>query len=542
MGLYKLLLADDEEEIRDGIIQKLDWKSLGFEVVSSADNGVEALEVLEQTALDVIMTDIRMPFMDGLEFIEKAVEMQPAVKIIVFSGFDDFEYAQRAIKLGVEEYILKPVSAKQLEDALKKLKDKMDAELEKKRNINRLLENYEESFPVMREQFLISLMEGYVTKEQVEIKATQYHVNTAVNYWTIVLVSADEAPITDEVRLNHSFYGKEELIPISLKQIIDGILGRFHKINSFFYSDQIVVIVELEWETEISRLMNEVNEVCKEGKKIIGLDIAAGIGGLYSELTDLMYSYEEAGTALEYSALFCKEGNHTAYIKDIEPEERNIRIQFGEKEERVLVHAIKTGNQQTIENQISGFFSQLEQSRLPFHQYQIHILELLTVILNITNAYQLNLEEIFGEGLNYISTVLGLHSLGQIQKWIVSTCIKISHLMQQGRMDAGNILIRHAKQFVEENYTDPSVSVERLCDELHVSPAYFSTIFKKEAGTSFVSYLTDMRLEKAIHLLDTTADKTYIIAAKVGYMEPNYFSYVFKKKYGVSPSKYRNRS
>ena len=121
MEYYKILLVDDELEIRDGMIQKLDWHQLGYDVAAAAENGVEALEKADQVQPDVIMTDIRMPFMDGLEFIEKVIERLPAVKIIVFSGFDDFEYAQQAINLGVEEYILKPISARQLEESLIKL-------------------------------------------------------------------------------------------------------------------------------------------------------------------------------------------------------------------------------------------------------------------------------------------------------------------------------------------------------------------------------------------------------------------------------------
>lgn len=153
MEYYKILLVDDELEIRDGMIQKLDWHQLGYDVAAAAENGVEALEKADQVQPDVIMTDIRMPFMDGLEFIEKVIERLPAVKIIVFSGFDDFEYAQKAINLGVEEYILKPISAKQLEESLIKLKKKMDEELARKRDIAILRRSYEESFPILREQF-----------------------------------------------------------------------------------------------------------------------------------------------------------------------------------------------------------------------------------------------------------------------------------------------------------------------------------------------------------------------------------------------------
>lgn len=540
MEYYKILLADDETEIRDGMIRKLDWNALGFEIAGAAENGIEALELLEQTEPDVILTDIKMPFMDGLEFIEKAVEILPSVKIIVFSGFDDFEYAQRAIKLNVEEYMLKPISAKQLAQTLLSLKEKMDNELQKKQDMDALRRSYEESFPILQEQFLINLIEGYVARNQIAVKAKRYRMNEEVNFRSVMVVSVDQSPIVEEEYFKNTFRGREELIPISLKQTIDRILGRFHTAYSFQYSEFVVVIVELEWESQITMLMNEVNEVCKESRQITGLNVSAGIGGLYEELADIRYSYKEARDALEYSALFCKDGRHTAYIKDVQPDD-SAKIQFTEEEERVLSYAVKTGDRGKIEDQIDFFFMELEKSMLPFHLYQIHILELFTMILKIINIYHLDTKDIFGEETNYVSTVLGLHSLSQIQKWFVNACLKISGLIQKERLDSGKTLANKAKDFVEKHYQDTTLSVETMCEELHVSPAYFSTVFKKETGTSFVSYLTEVRLKEAVRLLDTTVDKTYIIASQVGYQEPNYFSYVFKKQYGVSPSKYRNR-
>lgn len=160
MSYYKILLADDEEEIREGIVQKIDWENLGYTVVGSAENGLEALEKAEHLRPDVVITDIRMPFMDGLELGEKLRVFLPSAKLIFFSGYDDFEYAQKAIQLNAAEYILKPVNAAELTETLKKLKSRMDLEFAEKRDVETLRRNYTESLPVLREQFLVGLMEG----------------------------------------------------------------------------------------------------------------------------------------------------------------------------------------------------------------------------------------------------------------------------------------------------------------------------------------------------------------------------------------------
>ena len=133
-------------------------------------------------------------------------------------------------------------------------------------------------------------------------------------------------------------------------------------------------------------------------------------------------------------------------------------------------------------------------------------------------------------------------SLDDLGGWIFEACYKISLMIKRERMDSAKLPADRTKEFIKEHYMESDISVETLCNYLHVSPAYFSTIFKKETGVSFITYLTDLRMEEAIKLLNTTDDKTYIISSKVGYTEPNYFSYVFKKHFGVSPSKYRSTS
>lgn len=542
MGIYKVLIADDEAEIRDGMIQRLDWGVLGFAVAASAENGVEALEMLEQTKPDVIMTDIKMPFMDGLEFIEKAVEMLPTVKIIVFSGFDDFEYAQKAIRLNVEEYLLKPISSAQLTQSLVKLKKKMDKELEERRNIDLLRESYKESYPIMREQFLAGILERTIPRQQIFQKAKQYQIDSERRLRAVVLIAADREPIVEVKEQASLFSGREELVPLAIRQITESVLDRFHKVDYLLHQDYIAGIVQLTGESQISILMNEINEICRESRSVTGMEVAAGIGSPVQSLEEISYSYREAENAVEYSMLRGRpKGGESVYIKDVEPEDIAGRLQFSEVEERAFFRAVKSGDEEKIRQQTESFFHKLEQSRLPNHRYQTHVFELFTLVMRLADIYHLDLKEVFGGETNYISRLFGLHSLGQIKKWFMQGCIKLGHMIQKEQANAGETLISRAKEYVEDNFQNTALSVERLCEELHVSPAYFSTVFKKQTGKSFVSYLTEVRLNEAVHLLDTTADKTYIIAAKVGYAEPNYFSYVFKKKYGVAPSRYRKQ-
>ena len=179
MNPYKIMLVDDEEEVRTSIIRKIDWQDAGFEVIGDAENGKEALEKIEQNEPDVVLTDIRMPYMDGLEMAENIRQRYPSIKIVIFSGFDEFEYAKKAIKLNVIEYILKPVNVEELTAILKKIKKNLDEEIEQKRNVTLLRESYIKSLPALREHFLNDLIQGGMEETQIEEKLNEYAIDVA---------------------------------------------------------------------------------------------------------------------------------------------------------------------------------------------------------------------------------------------------------------------------------------------------------------------------------------------------------------------------
>ena len=204
-----------------------------------------------------------------------------------------------------------------------------------------------------------------------------------------------------------------------------------------------------------------------------------------------------------------------------------------------MLNAIKISSEDEISEAIDSLFKKTEDLLLPFNQYRIYLMEIMTSLLKLVQTYAFDIEEIFGENFNAYSYLESFNSIHEVKKWIIEKAIRINSYIKRERINSSMMLIEKAKQYIKENYSDYDVSVEKLCSKLHVSPTYFSTMFKKETGTSFVNYLTATRLEEAVKLLNTTDDKTYMIAEKVGYPEANYFSYVFKKQFGVSPSKYR---
>lgn len=536
MNLYRIMIVDDEEEIRLGIIKKIDWEANGFIVVGDAENGQDALEKAEKLQPDVIMTDIKMPFMDGLELGKKLVELMPSTKIIVFSGCDDFEYAHKAIKINVVEYVLKPINSAELIEVLVRLKEQLDREYNEKRNLETLYKHYIKSLPVIREQFLVGAIEGRINEEQWHEQMEELGIDFKYKHLTVGIIQAD-GTLSFEENLNN-FSGQKEsaLTPISIKKIVDENMGKYCKFISFIYSGMVIVMGNFEKKEDILLFIKGINEVCKVYKRIMGLTISAGIGYVYSNPSQIRFSYRTAQNALDYR--FILGAGKAIYIDDVEPD-NSIHLQLDEREERSMLNAIKISSENEISEAIDSLFKKTEDLLLPFNQYRIYLMEIMTSLLKLVQTYAFDIEEIFGENFNAYSYLESFNSIHEVKEWIIEKAIRINSYIKRERINSSMMLIEKAKQYIKENYSDYDVSVEKLCSKLHVSPTYFSTMFKKETGTSFVNYLTATRLEEAVKLLNTTDDKTYMIAEKVGYPEANYFSYVFKKQFGVSPSKYR---
>lgn len=247
MNLYKIMIVDDEEEIRLGIIKKIDWEAYGFVVVGDAENGQDALEKAEKLQPDVIMTDIKMPYMDGLELGKKLVELMPSTKIIVFSGCDDFEYAHQAIKINVVEYVLKPINSVEFIEVLQRLKSQLDKEYDEKRNLETLYKHYVESLPVIREQFLVGMLEGRISGSQWKDQSENLGIDFKYEYISVALIRADGVLMLEDNKdsADAGIQKEPTLVPISIKKMVDETMDKYTKFVSFIYSDMVVVIGNL---------------------------------------------------------------------------------------------------------------------------------------------------------------------------------------------------------------------------------------------------------------------------------------------------------
>lgn len=531
MEQYKVILVDDEAEVIDIMEAKIRWSELGFEVVGSAKNGVKALELVEKLQPDVVLTDIRMPYMDGLELSRKLNQDYPNIYIILCTGFDEFEYAKEAVHLDIKEYLLKPISAAELSESLMRLKENLDREREEKLNVRKLENYFQESLPALQSNLFISLMEGRVSEEDYARFSAGYQVNMKGPLFCCIVFHTSE---------NHVPEGMNPLL-LSMsveREIRQRLVEKWH-CKEFLYLGNTVLIMEMGSEEQMVPITDECDRFCRWAYRVMGAVVTAGIGTVCDNLFNINLSYEGAREAVSYRVLY---GTQRAInIREIVPKEQATLSLLEEGRMHDLFRAIRVGNPEKIEEAVQKEIQKIHKHTVTIGQYHLAAMETVSNFYKFCANNSLDFNEIAGNVPNLYEKVPQMDE-SSLTSWMNEMARMISEELKTARNSTSHRLVTEAQLLVREKYMDASISLDVVCSILGVSNSYFSSVFKKETGKSFISYLTDYRMDIAEELILSGETKSYKVAEKVGYLDANYFSYVFKKRFGVSPSKYRARN
>ena len=528
MEQYKVILVDDEVEVIDVMKKKIRWNELGFDVVGSANNGVKALELVEKLQPDVVLTDIKMPYMDGLELSRKLNQYYPNIYIMLCTGFDEFEYAKEAVHLEIKEYMLKPINATELSESLEKLKNTLDKDREEKLNVKKLEDYFQEALPKLQSNFFISLIEGRVNEGDYERFLQNYRVHMKGPLFCCIIFHTSANNVPDGM--------DPLLLSMSVEREIKQRMTEDCNCQEFIYMGSTLLIMELHSEDEIAQLTDNCDRFCRWAWRIMGAVVTAGIGTVCNTLRDISISYEGAREAVSYRVLY---GTKRAInIAEIVPKEPKKMVPLEETRMQDLFRAIHVGNSEEIRKEAIKETKKLHKNAATISQYNLVTMEIVSGFFKFCSNNSMDFNEISGNVPNLYERVTQLDE-SSMTNWIVNMSMGISEKLRSTRNSTSRRMITNAQNIVENRYMEPALSLDDVCADLSVSNSYFSSIYKKETGQSFVSYLTDYRMDRAEELLLNTDEKSYKIAEKVGYQDANYFSYLFKKKFGVSPTKYR---
>lgn len=530
MSLYSVLMVDDEEEVIRIIRRKINWEEMGFEVCGQARNGLEALEMVEELQPDVVMTDIKMPYMDGLELVAKLREKNMGIHTIVLSGFDEFDYVKKAIGLEVEEYLLKPIDSSEIIKVFTKVKNALDEERDMQKNIAYLENYYLQSLPILREGFFSDLMDSAIPEGKIPYYTEEYMIDLSGPNFAVAVVHTSRSKTPEGIG--------GRLMQMSVRQLLENSQLMKENRYAFNYRDNIVVLAQFDSEKEVSAFTDELDRFCKYAKRTSQAVVTIGIGHVVDSIKEIPSSYGSAREAVSYRALYG--AGNAINIAEIDPGENRYDIQDND-----LIHSIlkqiKMGSEDRVKEAIEDYISSIQDAHMNIQTFGIALMELVTSLYRFMNANEIDLSEVSSDNKDVYTKLLQMDSMEAIQNWLTEISLKLREQVQGQRNIKTGSFVGKAKHYVLENFSNPDLSIDMVCSELGVSSAYFSTIFKKETGKTFLNYLTECRMKEAERLLIVEEEKTYIIAEKVGYSDPGYFSYVFKKWFGVSPMKYKKQ-
>ena len=529
MDKYKVILVDDEAEVIDVIEQKIAWNELGFEVVGSATNGVKALELVEKTQPDVVITDIKMPYMDGLELSKRLNDDYRNIHIIIFTGFDEFEYAKEAVHLEVEEYMLKPITSEEFTECLKRVKNSLDLEREEKLNVQKLENYFNDVLPILQTNLFVSLIEGRVDEEEYVKFVDSYKIDLKGPFYCCVVFHTSTHHVPENM--------EPLLLSMSVEREIKERIAKKFNCKEFIYLGNTVLIVELSSKEKMVEFTDICDKFCKWVNRVIGAVVTAGIGRVCDNILNINNSYEGAREAVSYRVLYGT--NRAINIEEIAPNEQNMTLQSEDSKMHDLFKAIYLGDNKSIEDAVSKEIEKLHKNANTVSQYNLVIMEMVGAFYRFCANNFIDFNDFLGDINNPYERVPQMDE-STLKNWLIKCSLGVSEKLKSVRNSKSRSLVNDAQNIVTDRYMEPDLSLDKVCSIMGVSNSYFSSVFKKEVGKSFVTYLTDYRMDIAAGLILDTNEKSYKIAEQVGYLDANYFSYVFKKKFGVSPSKYRN--
>ncbi len=535
--MVKMLIADDEAWIRERLRDTIDWNGMGVQVVGEACDGEEALAMCKSLCPDIIITDIRMPCIDGLEFIQRLRDSHDPVKVVIISGYSDFDYAQKAIKLGAYDYILKPVEDDDLLSVVKRCLEEIKEEESKNILIKRANEQMKESMPLLEEKFFLNLVNGFFRSEEDIHKELDFFGKRYRG-----LISACFIVQLDEVEvIQMSKEWNIHLLQFVARNIAEGFIQKLGNGESFFSQNgEVICLLFSKNEEKVltRQIMSISNGIRKMFKSVTGHSTTIGIGRPCGSVMEIPDSYREAKEALQYKAYLGKDRIYDIGSIQIQHKPNYYKLYDME----ILLNHVKMGNERNavsvLNEMIQGIFKDKKDvSPIDLKFIFIDILNSVFKAVLETNS---TIDDFSGFSLKFFEQLNKLQTIEEIHPWLTDTIVRIIDLLEKNKNSKRRKIIDKAVEYIDNHYKEP-LTLNIVADRLFLNSSYFCKIFKDETGESFTKYLINLRIQKAKELMADPTVKIYEVAEMVGYDDVQYFSKIFKGIQGITPMQYREK-
>ena len=540
MNEIKVFLVEDEMVIRRGIKNSIDWEKEGYIFCGEASDGELAYPMIIKEKPDILITDIRMPFMDGLELCKLVKEELPNIKILILSGYDEFDYAKEAIRLGVTEYLLKPISSGKLLEALNGVSESIRREKEDKDLVRKYMEEMRENTEHEKQKFFEQMIAGNLSMADALETGKKYEMNLSAGMYNLLLF---RFTLGEENRKSGELLGEAEYAIEKLTERLEYVFEFQRGVEGWAFL--LMADNEEPMSERVKELSKDLEEIMKNYSTIAYF---GGIGQPVARLRELEESFREAERAL--AARFTMELNRIISVEDIRMAQNvdtldDIEItSFGEieKTRTMLEKFLNNGAEDEIDEFVDVYINELPEENLKsvlMRQYiimdaYIVMMSFCEKIEGIEGEMQAQSEEL----KNSMKTIQTLEEIKNYIRMLLKKIIGVRDTISGRRYSD---IIEIAKDQIRKTYMSDEISLNTIAAEVGMSPSYFSSIFSKEMGKTFVEYLTEIRMDRAKELLMCSSMKTSEIGYEVGYKDPHYFSYIFKKTQNCTPKEFRAR-
>ena len=524
--MYQIFVVEDELLIRQNIRNVIENMHGPYALCGEASDGEMALAMMQDLMPDILLTDIRMPFLDGFGLIKNAKAMMPWLKIVIISGFGDFESAQKAIELGVDQYLLKPVRQADLVRVIEDMADRIEKSKTERRQLPAGLDE-DEVMQALRQRFMQQLLYDSADMGKLLDRMQRLKLDIIRKHY-LVAVCSFETPNIDHNLLENTVQ----------KMIADDPMAQYYfnhadRMTLLAYDNDSEVLNERVYRF-IAALRHELQDVCPVITTVISNDV--------QRLGEISDAYKTAyGLLKTLSSIAAGQVINVSDTAQVSADMIRQNSPFGDEFRQKLQYADAEEADRLLEDVFRSDAGEQFNSRLMRYNALIDLVKIAVQMTAYANPGA-DKKDIAAELSSNFDIINAAGSTSRFRK-TAGQLVQRAVSARQG--NSGEIKYRHvinqAEQYVKENYCDPNISLLSVANHVCMSAAYFSTVFSQTTGRSFITYLTALRIERAKKLLTTTGMKLSDIALDIGYNEPNYFSHVFRKMTGMTPKEYRSK-
>ena len=536
--MVKLFLVEDEKIMRDGIKKHIDWKGEDIDFVGEASDGELAYPQILKTKPDILVTDIKMPFMDGLELSKLVKKELPEVRIMILSGYDEFKYAQEAVSIGAEEYILKPISPARLLEKIKSVQKKVE---ENRKNENSLEEWSREELleknAIEQQKLFRSLVSGQMSMPELVEAGRRLDMELTASFYEISIFSFSlSGENIDSYSEKHNSFGARVLDDIGE---IDGSYLFDRGTEGF----AILSLAESEEEVK-QKNAKAISKIISAAESIEGGTYFIGVGNPVNRLSNLGQSYDDANRA--FSSRYFREANQVVYANEVtRTNDSNVDVSMvasNEKSKGVYERFLRSGSADEVHHFIHEIFSSFGEKNINSMLFLNYItMDLYFATISFVQDLGYKASDVSEEFEDINLAIKTISNYKEAEAYLERGLEGAIALRDSNSVKKYSVILKKVMAYIDENFDKEDMSLNTVASIANISPNHFSTIFSSEVGVTFIEYLISKRMERARELLMTTNMRSSEIAYKVGYKDPHYFSYMFKKTQGMTTREYRAR-